>query len=355
MGKLRVGVVGCGEITSKATAPAFEEAKNVEIGMVMDVVEWAARDLGEKYNVPYTTSLDELLSNEKIDFVYIATPHYLHAPIAIKAARAGKHVLVEKPIAVNLKQADEMISECRKNGVKLSVCFPLRYKPQIQKAKELVDKGLLGDIIGMRIVNLMVKPASYWLGGYTGRIKSDWRTSKEKSGGGVLIMNSIHDIDYIRYITGLEAERVYSEYDTFLTPVEVEDFINVLIRYENGAIGLIEASSCIDKGPGPWEIYGDSIYGSKAQLVIPNPYGEPFLWIYTRKPTEYGEAGKWHKIPLESKYNALTRFVEEFAEAVLAGKEPPVTGEDGRRALEIVVAAYESGLKKAPVDLSNYR
>jgi len=351
LGELSVGIIGCGEITSKGTAPAFEETRNVRIGMVMDVVEWAAKDLGKKYGVPYTTDLEEILSNRDIDFVYIATPHYLHAPLAIKSAKAGKHVLVEKPIAVNLNQADAIITECRRNGVKLSVCFPLRYVPHIMKAKELVDKGVLGKLIGMRITNLGIKPASYWMGGYTGRIKSDWRTSKEKSGGGILIMNSIHDIDFMRYITGLEAKRVCSEYDTFLSPVEVEDFIAVTIRYTNGAIGTIEASSIINMGPGLRETYGNRIYGSKGQLVIPSPYGPPLLWLYTMEDTEFGEANIWHKISLEKKYNHLARFIEEFADAVLSGEDPPVTGEDGRKALEIVIAAYESGLKKKPIDL----
>ena len=346
-----MGIIGCGEITSKSTAPAFIEAGNVEIGMVMDVIEWAARDLGKRYGVPYTTDLREVLSNRDIDFVYIATPHHLHAPVGIESAKAGKHVIVEKPIAVDLEQADAIISECRRNEVKLTICFPLRYKPHIIKAKELVDEKVLGKIIGMRITNLGMKPGSYWMGGYTGRVKSDWRTSKEKSGGGILIMNSIHDIDFMRYITGLEARRVYSEYDTFLTPVEVEDFINVTIRYANRAIGTIEASSCADSGPGSRETYGNSIYGSQGQLIIPSPYGSPFLWLYTMKDTEFGEAETWHKIILEKKHNHLTRFIEEFADAVLSGDDPPVTGEDGRNALEIVIAAYESGLKKSPIDL----
>jgi len=92
-------MIGCGEITNRSSAPAFEEAKNVEIGMVMDVVEWAAEDLGKRYGVQYTTDLDDVLSNQDIDFVYIATPHHLHASLAIEAAKAGKHVIVEKPIA----------------------------------------------------------------------------------------------------------------------------------------------------------------------------------------------------------------------------------------------------------------
>lgn len=354
---LSVGIIGCGEITSKFTAYALEKAGNVKVGMVMDVTEWAAKDLGKKCGVPYTTNMEDLVSNRHIDFVYIATPHYLHAPITIKAAKAGKHVVVEKPIAVNLEQADLMISECQKNRVKLSVCFPIRYTPNIKKAKELVSKGVLGRIIGTRITGLGVKPDSYWEGGYSGRIKSNWRTLKDKSGGGVLIMNSTHSIDYMRHITGLEAERVYSEYDTFLTPVDVEDFITVVIRYANGAIGIIEASSCIPGGPRPANVHGDRIYGSEGHLIIPSIWGKPTLWIYTRRDSEFGEANKWHRIEIEGQgrtiyVSSAKQFFEDFAEAILLAKEPPITGQDGRKALEVVIAAYESCLKKRVIHLA---
>jgi len=343
--KLNAGIIGCGEIANVSTAPAMNEAKNIKIGMVMDVVEWAAEDLGKKYGVPYTTDAKKLLSNPEIDFVYIATPHYLHAPYAIDAARAGKHVIVEKPISINLRDADAMIAECKAKGVWLSTCFPMRYLPEVEKAKEIIEKGLIGKVIGITITSMGIKPDSYWGGGYTGRIKSEWRKSKEKTGGGVLIMNCVHDIDYMRYVTGLEAKRVYSEYGTFMTPVEVEDYIGALIRYSNGAIGTIRASSCLEDLPrtGP---RGNRIHGSEGEIVVSNP-----LWVRTRKETEFGEAGRWNEIKLENGHKSATRFFEGFAEAVLSGREPPVTGEDGRKALEIIVAAYESGLKARPIDL----
>jgi len=341
--KLTVGIIGCGEITNVLTAQALNEAKNVKIGMAMDVVGWAAEDIGRRYGVPHTSDLKELLSNPDIDFVYIATPHYLHAPLTIEAAKAGKHVIVEKPIAVNLKKADEMIAECRKNGVKLSTCFPSRYLPHVEKAKEIVEGGHIGKIIGIKIMGMGIKPDSYWMGGYSGRIKSDWRKYKDKTGGGILIMNCVHDIDYI---TGLEAERVYSEYDTFLTPVEVEDFINVVIRYTNGAIGIIEGSSCIEESPSSKTIRGNRIYGSGGEMIVSNP-----LWLRTSKDTELGKANEWHEVKLEEKVKHINRFIEGFAEAVLSNRTPPVTGEDGRRALEIIVAAYQSGLKSTPITL----
>ncbi|MGQ9514646.1 MAG: Gfo/Idh/MocA family protein [Thermoproteota archaeon] len=343
--KLVAGIIGCGEIANVSTAPAMNEAKNIKIGMVMDVVEWAAEDLGKKYGVPYTTDAKKLLSNPEIDFIYIATPHYLHAQYTIEAARAGKHVIVEKPISVNLRDADAMIAECKKKGVKLSTCFPMRYLPEVERAKKIIEDGLIGKVIGITITSMGVKPDSYWKGGYTGRIKSEWRMSKEKTGGGVLIMNCVHDIDYMRYITGLEAKRVYSEYGTFLTPVEVEDYISVIIRYTNDAIGTIRASSCLEDIPRTG-VRGNRIHGSEGEIVISNP-----LLIRTKKETELGEAGKWNEVKLEGGSKNTIRFFEAFAEAILSGRELPVTGEDGRKALEVIVAAYESGLRAMPVTL----
>ena len=339
--RLRVGIIGCGEIAVHH-AKGIHGANNAEIGMVMDVVPDLAKDLGEKYNVPYTTDIDALLNQKDIDAVYIATPHHLHAPLTVKAVRAGKHVMVEKPMAVNLTQAKEMIDECRKAEVVLSVCFVLRYLASTIKARELIQREAIGKVIAIETLAMAEKPASYWQGGYTGRAKSDWRTSKDKSGGGILIMNVSHNIDTMRYITGLEVKRVYSEYDTFATPVEVEDTILCTLRYNNGAVGCIEASSCA-RGKG---VEIDKIYGSEGQIVLGTP-----LKVYTTREMEGLKPNQWNEITLEQTYDLRTRYVEEFAQAVFLGKEPPITGKDGYAVLEVVVAAYKSGQTHAPVSL----
>jgi len=334
-------MIGCGEI-AVANARSINNAKNACITMAMDVVEDVAKDLGEKYNAPYTTNVEELLANPDVDAVIISTPHYLHAPLAVQAAQAGKHVMVEKPIAINLKQADEMIEACKKAGVLLSVCFVSRYGASTIKAKELIEQGAIGKIIGIKISGMSNKPEHYWHGGYSGRVKTDWRQQLDKSGGGYLIMNLVHNIDRLRYITGLEAVRVYSEYDTFATPVEVEDMLNVVLRYNNGAIGSIDGSSCAAGG----ESLGDRIYGTDGQIVCSNP-----LRVYTTKSVEGLNANEWNQLKIEELYDSRVRFIEEFAEAVLDGKQPPITGYDGRATLEIIVAAYESGRRKAVVEL----
>jgi len=338
--ELKIGIIGCGEI-AVSHAHSIADARNARIVMTMDVKGEVAKDLADRYGAAYTTDLDEMLSNSDVDAVYIATPHYLHAPISVKAADAGKHVMVEKPIAVNLQQAQDMIETAKRNGVLLSVCFVMRYRPDVRKAKELIERGAIGDVIALKMSAMVDKPASYWHGGYSGRVKTDWRTKKDQSGGGILIMNAVHNIDVMRFITGLEAIRVYAEYDTFVTPVEVEDWINVIIRYDNGAIGSIDASSCA-RGKGD---FGDRIFGEEGQIVLGTP-----LRIYTTLPVEGLEPGKWNEVQLPRIGNPRTLYIEEFAESVFSGADkPPVTGEDGLKALQIITAAYESGEKHQPV------
>ena len=339
--RLRFGIVGCGEIAVR-TAASIHEAENAELKVAMDIKPDLAKDLADRYGASYTTELKDVLADPDVDAVYIATPHYLHAPIAMSAARAGKHVMVEKPIATRLEDAEGMIRECRRAGVALSVCFILRYMASSVKAKQLIEEEAIGRIYATEITIKARKPDSYWYGGYTGRAKTSWRTSKEKSGGGILIMNASHNIDLMRYITGLEVRRVYSEYDTFLTPVEVEDFIVCVLRYDNGAIGYIVAGSCMEGS----RVSYDSIYGSEGQIQYSN-----FLKVYTLKNIEGVEPRRWVDIPLTQKRDPRTIYVERFAEAVLDGKKPDITGEDGYEALKIVLAAYKSGIEKKPINL----
>lgn len=338
---LRVGMIGCGEI-GVANARSIHNAQNACISMAMDVVEEVAKDIGEKYDAPYTTDVKELLASPDVDAVIISVPHYLHAPLTIEAAKVGKHVMVEKPIAINLEQADEMIETCKQAGILLSVCLVSRYSAMAVKSKELIEKGVIGKITGIKISAISDKPEHYWHGGYSGRVKSDWRIEKAKSGGGYLIMNLVHDIDRLRYITGLEAVRVYSEYDTFATPVEVEDTLTVVLRYNNGAIGSFDGSSCA-KGR---ESFGNRIYGVEGQIVCGNP-----LRVYTTKNVEGLNANEWNEIRLEEPYDSRVKFIEEFADAVFSKNQPPITGYDGRATLEIIVAAYESGERKAVIEL----
>jgi len=332
-GELSIGMIGCGDIALEH-AHGISKAANAKVGMVMDIKEELATEIGETYGVPYSTNLDELLAEDDIDAVYIAIPHHLHAPIAIKAARAGKHIMVEKPIATTLEDADNMIDECHHAGVLLSVCYIWRYKADVIKAQSLVEDGVIGDVFSVSMADISRKPQSYWSGGFSGRTKTDWRGLKEKSGGGILMMNLVHNLDAISYITGLEVDRGFAEYGTFNTPVEVEDTIAVTLRYDNGAVGNILASSVACGEP----YSKNNIYGSDGTITLGNP-----LQVYTTKSVNGIKPNKLNKIKLKQPYLLRQKLVEEFASAALAGKQPPITGEDGRKTLEVILAAYQAG------------
>jgi UDP-N-acetyl-2-amino-2-deoxyglucuronate dehydrogenase len=340
--KLHIGMIGCGEIAYGETAIAIQAADHAEMVIAMDTVQHVARSFGETYGVAYTTRLEDVLERPEVDTVVLSVPHDLHAPLTARAARAGKHVMVEKPIACTLEQADEMIAACREAGVRLGVLLITRYDSEVARARELIGRGAVGNIIAQQFHVVSNKPESYWTRGYSGRVHTDWRRSKERSGGGTLMMNLTHDVDRLRAITGLEAVRVYAEYDTFATDTEVEDTITLTIRYDNGAIGTLYACSC---APGAGST-GDRIYGTAGQIV----FGPDGLCVYTEVDVEGLESGTWTEIDLPH-VDARQVCVERFAQAVLEGTALDIPGEEGRKTLELIVAAYRSGATHRPVTL----
>jgi len=319
----------------------------------VDPVEEVVSSYEAEFGIPCGTDLEAMLGREDVDAVIVSTPHYLHAPLGIQAAEAGKHVIVEKPMATTLEDADRLIETCKRRGVLLSSKESgVYYQPQTQKARELIEQGAIGEVMGLQIVGASNKPTSYWTGGYTNRVKTTWRMSKEQSGGGILVMNYIYDVYRMRYVTGLEVKRVFAEYDTFNTDVEVEDMISVNLRLENGAVGTISAGSAIPgakrSGVRGTETSGNRIYGKQGQIV----FAGQRLLVFTEKSVEGLTLDDWTELTFEGvKGDSYADYFDRFAEAVFDGREPDVSGEEGRKTLEVLIAAYESGKTNMPVNL----
>jgi len=275
---------------------------------------------------------------DDVDAVLIVLPHQLHHPVGMECLTRGKHVLMEKPIATNLRDADALIEACESAGVKLGVAFLAQGDRAMAACRDLVRAGLLGRIISVRLAGVARNPDSYWGGGYTGRSPSGWRTSKARSGGGILIMNAIHTIDLCRFITGLECERVYAEYGTYATEVEVEDHIAVAGRLEGGALLSIVATSA---APGRSDDSNDRIIGTHGQIVVGKK-------AFSTREGVGLTRGEWVDIA-EKGGNERTAFVESFVAAVRGEGTPVATGLDGLRALAVVTGAYESMTRGAPV------
>lgn len=339
--KVNFGLIGCGEIAVH-TSNAILETESARVVHCMDTVEGLAKDLAEKHDARSTTRVDDLLADDDVQAVVISTPHFLHAPLAVQSAKAKKHVLSEKPMACTLAEADGMIEAADKAGVKLGVLFPARLGFGQQKAKELVQGGAIGRIVAVKIHSMAKKPEHYWHGGYSGRARSDWRISLDKSGGGFLVMNLIHNLDSLVSIIDPKPKRIYAEYDTFLTDVEVEDYISFLLRLRDGAIVTLDGSSAA-AGDGS---FGDHIYGEKGQIV--HSGGE--CKVFLEEPYGDIKAGDWVTLekPEDFPSNSRAVHVELFARAVLSGGEVPVSGREGRRSLEIARGAYLSMKRGEP-------
>jgi UDP-N-acetyl-2-amino-2-deoxyglucuronate dehydrogenase len=338
-----VGLVGCGDI-APAHAKALTEAEGAQLVACMDVVEASAKSMGDEFGVPHTTKLDELLALPQVELVTIATPAFTHDEITETAAKAGKHVLCEKPLATDLPDADSMIANCERAGVSLATCFPLRYLGAAKWTKSLLEAGALGDVTEIRLRNMGEKKESYWTGGFSGRTQTDWRKSRAQSGGGIIITNLIHHIDLARAMTGLEVTRTFCETGTFCTPVEVEDVGLASLRYENEAIGLVEGASCYWGGGSEHDV---NVLGTKGQVR----FG---LWssqaeAYLTEEAEGIAAREW--VSREFADATHVEFYNDLAAALRARRRPPVTGMDGRKALEVVVAMYRSADTRQPVHL----
>ena len=340
--RLNFAFIGCGEIAVH-TSHSVLESQFARVVRCMDVRADVAEDLARRHDAPWSTDLDDVLGDESVQAVIIPTPHCRHAPLSIAAARAGKHVLVEKPMACTLVEADAMIAAADDAGVKLAVLLPVRLSFACTRARELVEAGAIGEITAYKLHAMSCKPEHYWHGGYTGRVKDDWRIPLAGSGGGFLIMNQIHNLDSMVSIIDPAPERIYAEYSTLNTaaPIEVEDYLSFVMRLAGGAIVSLDGSSA---APGA-ESFGDRVYGTKGQLAM-----DKGLRVYLAQAREGIPAGEWTDVPAPEDWpNSRTAYVDAFARAVLDDTAPPVDGRQGRRSLEIARGAYLSMHRGRPV------
>jgi UDP-N-acetyl-2-amino-2-deoxyglucuronate dehydrogenase len=332
-GSLRFAVIGCGDIGG-SNAKAIAAAGNAELALSYDPVAELAASTAAKRGGRVAGSLDEAFDPSNVDAVLLSVPHDLHAPLIRRAAKSGLHVIVEKPLAVDLPSARAAIEATTAAGVTLSVCFPFRYEPELRTARALVEAGALGEVRGTALVFHADKADAYWLGGYSGRAASDWRGKKERSGGGVLIMNMTHYIDFMRSIGGLEPQRV--------TAVargdgsEVEDAIAVTVEFAGGAIGsLVGSGSTRGRPENRFDLWGE--HGSFRL--------EPDPAVFTTRAIDGVAPGRWCSLASEDRSSPRAVFVERFADAVLAGREPDVTVADAFAVQAFVDAAYRSMAK----------
>jgi predicted dehydrogenase len=332
MNSLRVAIVGAGAIAQRNATEAAASGACVIAG-VYDVNVKVARDMAKRLGAAVYESYEQALASKDVDAVLLSTPHHVHKSMTIDAAAAGKHVMVEKPMATTMADAGEMIDACRRAGTALTVNYSFRYLPKIQKARQLVEAGALGEITGVQVMAHQFKDPGYWMGARSNS-PDDWRSSREKCGGGYLIMNVCHTIDYLYFITGLRGTRVYCEYENASSPGDVEDVLSLTCRWGERAVGGISASSIL-RGS---DISEERVFGTKGTLIL-NGDG---LSMYSTRPIDGKKPGQLHHYGNFPSVSWTAEWVRRFVAAVREGRDPEISFKEGWENLAFITAAYRS-------------
>ena len=315
--KLALCVVGCGNF-AKTFAQAMDSLRG-EVDLF-----FASRDLGraEDYAQAYRGrgafgSYEEAASDPRVQAVYLCTPHHLHREHAVMAARTGKHILVEKPIARTLEEAQVMVAEAREAKVTFMVAENYRYMAAVQRAKELIDSGALG---GLRLVQLQEEAAM---------LPKQWREDSRLSGGGVLIDGGIHKADSLVYLSGMPRQVFAAALPRGSRAAGVENGAVIMTRSADGVVGVINHSWTAARRPGPSWV---SISGLQGRLYF--EVGEPWLKL--------DDGSEERTLMLEPDQYGLVPMVREFRDSIVEGREPLTSGAAGIDALSVVLKAYES-------------
>ncbi len=336
---MNFAIVGCGFIAKKH-AKAIKETNDANLIAVSDKIPEAMEFYIKEYGVTPYTEIEEMLKDERIDIVCVCTPSGLHAPLAVKIANAGKHIILEKPIAMTLEDTDRIITECKNNNVKLSVVHPNRFRPVVQELRQILDGDLLGKISHANATVNWNRNQDYY-------DQAPWRGTKEHDGG-VLMNQAIHNLDLLLWFMG-KPEQIYSMEATRLRNIEAEDVSMGLIRFESGALATVEASTTVY--PKNFE-ESITIFGEKGTVKIGGTNALYFEHIQIKDLQEEKINIIKEKIKLDPWGTPGHQWIiNDMVEAVKMNRKPAVTGEDGRRALELVLSFYKSAEENQPIQL----
>jgi len=329
--KIGVLVVGTGMISVNEHLPALARMPNVEIVGIVSRSRSRAEELARKFNAKKAfTDLDEALKAEGVEVVDITRPTYEHKECVLRAFEYGKHVIVEKPIALKLSDAREMINTAKRKGLKFMVAHVLRFWPEYVKAKELIESGAIGEPRIARAYRQLEYPTwSYKM----------WHKDILKSGG-VAVDLSIHDIDYLRWVMG-EVDTVYAQGGVYVfKDATAYDYVHMLLKFKSGAIAYVEGSWIMPKGY-PLHMYLE-VAGTNGLLTVDN-LSTAGLKVFKSG----GQVSYSTPVPENGYYLELKHFID----CVINDKEPLVTGEEALKSLEVALASIKSIREGMPVKL----
>jgi len=332
--KIGVGIVGS-QFISTIHAEALKTVTDAEIVAVASPTEGHAKDFAVKHKIPHHyTDVNDMLEMDEVDMIVLGAPNFFHCEITLAAAKAGKHVVVEKPLCLKLSEADQMIEACANANVKLMYAEELCFTPKYVRLKELLDEGVLGDPVLLKQSEKHDGPHAphFW--------------DVDRSGGGVTMDMGCHAIEFFRWIIGRpKIKSVYAQMGTYVhkNKTKGDDNSIIILEFENGVTAIAEES---------WTKLGGmddraEVHGTKGQAYADLLQGSSIL-TYSKEGIGYavekaGNTVGWSFTMFEEIWNyGFPQEITHFVDCVKNDKQPAVTGEDGRAVLEAIFAAYES-------------
>lgn len=327
---MKAAIISFAHMHAYSYAEVLSRLHDVELIGIFDEDVTRGNQAANQFHTTYYSNLDVLLRNEDLDAVIVCSENAKHREHVFAAAEARKHVLCEKPIATNVKDAMEMISVCKKYDVILQIAFPVRFSQPILRVKRLIDEDKLGRILAMRGTN-------------HGRNPGGWFVNPDLSGGGAVLDHTVHIIDIMRWYTESEVTEVFAEVDTKFSPITCDDCGLLMLEFKNGVIASHDPSWSRPKSFPTW---GD------VTLKIVSTAGVTEVDALAQHIDGFYNQTMQHNHYFWGNGYDLG-LISDFIACVREKRKPSITGYDGLQALAVALAAYESSLTKRPVKIKN--
>lgn len=318
------GIIGCSDIAAKRFVPAIGQIKEARLSAVLSRDLARAQQFAARHGIARAyADRGEFLRDPQVDAVYVASPPYRHCAEVLACAEAGKHVLCEKPLALNGEECRRMVDACRRNGVRLAVAYPRRYYPKVQKARALLEAGVIGQPVAVRVF------LAGWYNPDPSEIKA-WRLVRALAGGGPLVDVGSHRLDLLAYLLG-EPVDVLALTDRLVHRYEVEDSAALLLRFRSNDY-LVQVSAAFHWNLPAWRDEFE-LLGTQGSISL-SPVDGPELVLRVGKEEQ--------RASIPPAANVQLPLVQDFTRRVLAGQDARFPGEEGMKASLIIDAAYES-------------
>ncbi len=326
--KVKWGIIGCGDGAERKSGPALYKVKDSELVAVCDSNAEKARKFAQRHGAKrYYTTVEELLKDEDVNAIYVATPVYLHAEHTIKAAEARKNILCEKPMAMNVDECQQIIWKCSEKKVKLMIAYYRRAYPHIRKLKDLLRTKVIGEPMLAR-----VSFSTY----YNPTTPGYWKVDPYQAGGGVMMDMGSHRIDLLIYLLG-EIEKVSAFIETIHCKYSVEDSAVIILKFKSGPQGIVSFNWNIKKGIDELEIYGTN------GKILAKPLDSGRLEVYAEDRME--------TFILPAPKPTHLGVVRNFVKNLQSGRKMVCPGREGIKTNQVIQAAYESSKRGKVISL----